>query len=297
MIKQEPIDYRHLLDNPGMYKILRRVTARAVSDRNLAQLEGFDKDAADIKRFAVLDFETTGFDPDSCQPIELGIITLDYSPSQNALRLVDTLSMMEQPDHPIPDIVTEITGLTDEKVEGHRFDEAQLATVIESCDYLLAHNASFDRAFWDRRFPQYADLSWGCTIKDIPWSEHGFESNKLEYLLFKHGYFYEGHHALTDCFAVVQLFLDTPHLLGHLERCIQSPMATLKATGLPYDHKDAVKERGYRWSGAERVWSITCTQEQLEAELDFLDTLKGYSGNKCTVIKIDQTDRYKEKQK
>lgn len=291
-MNQEPIDYRDLLDNPGNYKILRRITGKSVKQKNLSQLEGFDKEAPDIKRFAILDFETTGFDAQVEQPIELGLVTLDYSPSQNTLRIVDTINMMEQPDKPIPEIVTQITGLTDEKVAGHRFDEALLATVLEPCDYLLAHNASFDRAFWDRRFPQYADLSWGCTIKDIPWSEHGFESNKLEYLLFKHGYFYEGHQALTDCLAVVQLFLDAPHLLAHLEKQITTPLYTLKAVGLPFDLKDEVKARGYRWAGSEKVWYTTCNDQQLLQEHSFLDSLPGYSAQRSSVTEIPQNCRY-----
>lgn len=292
-MNQEPIDYRDLLDNPGNYKILRRITGKSVMQKNLSQLEGFNKDAADIKRFAILDFETTGFDAQVDQPIELGLVTVDYSPSQNTLRIVDTINMMEQPDKPIPEIVTQITGLTDEKVAGHRFDEKLLAAAIEPCDYLLAHNARFDRAFWDRRFPQYADELWGCTINDVPWQEQGFESNKLEYLLYKHGYFYDGHQALTDCLAVVQLFLDAPHLLAHLEKQINTQFFTVKAVGLPYGLKDEVKARGYRWLGSEKVWSKTCSETEMQLEQRFLNSLPGYSATEYSMVSgIPQNQRY-----
>lgn len=48
------------------------------------------------------------------------------------------------------------------------------------------------------------------------WRADGFESEKLEYLLLKNGYCYNGHRAATDCLAMVQLFAVVPNALHEL---------------------------------------------------------------------------------
>lgn len=49
---------------------------------------------------------------------------------------------------------------------------------------------------------------------------------------------------------------------------------TVWAEGSPFEFKDQLKSRGYRWNGEEngrpRAWYIDVTDEQREAELAFL---------------------------
>ncbi|MCV6022403.1 DNA polymerase III subunit epsilon, partial [Escherichia coli] len=74
---------------------------------------------------------------------------------------------------------------------------------------VVAHNAQFDRPFFEKRFAALGHLSWACSASGIDWKALGFESRKLEYLLLRLGWFYEGHRAATDCLAMAWLF----HLL------------------------------------------------------------------------------------
>lgn len=290
-MKDVTIDFNDLLANPGNYRILQLVDDRLLEE-NANNLVGFDPEAPDMVRFGILDLETTGFDWETEQPIELGFASIDYSPSQGKFRIVDTLNMMEQPDKPIPEVVTQITGLTDEKVAGHRFDEELLAKVLQPCDFVLAHNAAFDRAFFDKRFPQHSKMLWGCTITDIPWAAQGFESSKLEYLVFKHGYFYHGHQALTDVLAVIRLLMDAPHLLDHLQKTIETPMYLLHAFGVPYSLKDAVRKRGYRWMPQDKVWTTIGDVNYINGETGWMQQQREVEVAKNKIQKIDPLTRY-----
>lgn len=75
---------------------------------------------------------------------------------------------------------------------GHKFDDTHVARVVESSEVIIAHNAAFDRAFFMKRYANLSHQLWGCSVKDIGWCGLGFESFKLEYLLLKSGYLYEG---------------------------------------------------------------------------------------------------------
>jgi len=76
-------------------------------------------------------------------------------------------------------------------IEGHKFDDAHVARLIESSEVINAHNAAFDRAFFIKRYANLSHQLWGCSVKDISWCGLGFESFKLEYLLLKIGCFNE----------------------------------------------------------------------------------------------------------
>ena len=75
----------------------------------------------------------------------------------------------------------------------------------EAANLIIAHNASFDRRFLERRFPGFIDKPWACSAGQVPWAEEGLGSRKLDYLLSRFGFFYDGHRAMADCHAVLHL--------------------------------------------------------------------------------------------
>ena len=153
---------------------------------------------------ALLDFETTGFTAGTDEVIEIGLVHVAYSPSlERITEIIEITSQLECPKQTISELITSITGISNEMVASKRIDDAHVARIVNTSNVLIAHNAQFDRAFFDIRFPDMADRLWACSVKDIDWRAHGFESAKLEYLLLKNGYFYDGHRAATDCLAMV----------------------------------------------------------------------------------------------
>lgn len=188
---------------PSKFKLLEHIP---FNTEDTYPVQVFDK-VGDEKVLLLLDLETTGFDAESNEAIEIGLVQVSYSPKTGKITSVDeVVSYFEQPTKPISAFITQLTGITNEAVKGHKFDDAHIARLVESSEVIIAHNAAFDRSFFAKRFSELGDQLWGCSVKDIDWYGKGFESAKLEYLLLKNGYFYEGHRAAIDCLAMVQLF-------------------------------------------------------------------------------------------
>jgi len=225
----------------------------------------------------VLDTETTGFDPLNDRVIELGMLVFEFDPETGTVyRVTDVFDEMEDPGFPIPPETTAVHHITDEMVRGHRIDDAKVRALMDGVEVVIAHNAAFDRPFVEARWPLFEGLNWACSIKDIDWREEGFGSAKLEYLLSTQGYFYEAHRAETDCWALLTLL---NHVLPQSQRTamlalletLNQAQQKVYAVGSPFETKDMLKARNYRWSAELRCWSrLVAGDQALQDELSWL---------------------------
>ncbi|WP_298636767.1 3'-5' exonuclease [uncultured Umboniibacter sp.] len=248
--------------DPSQFRLLEKVALGGQLPVALADPVG------DERAMCLLDFETTGLSSQTDRIIELGMIKVDYSPSANRVtRVLDSVSMYEDPGIPIPEVITQITGICDEDVKGKAIDESVVEAWMKECGLVVAHNAGFDRGFFDKRFPHLNSLPWACSLKDVDWRELGFEGNKLEYLLLKLGYFYDGHRAEVDCFAMAWLFHLVPESLAMLRINAGRVERVIKAVRAPFEVKDSLKGQGYRWNGDKKYWHKSVDESELEEEL------------------------------
>jgi len=161
----------------------------------------------------------------------------------------------------------------------------------------VAHNAAFDRSFFDKRFPELNDKSWACSIKGINLRGLGYEGSKLEYLLLKEGWFYEGHRASIDCLAVAWFFKLREDALKELIESKDKVEFIIRAVGATFSVKDALKQNGYKFDGESKAhgkhwWVSVGSEEEAEAALIFLSEL--YDGAKSAVVeRIDARARFK----
>ena len=267
------------LDAHPDYKVLRRLVPR--DDWGVAPAGG-------TQRVIVLDTETTGLDQRSEHIIELAMLSVlvDTTTGQ-PVGPVTTYESFEDPGKPIPAAITEITGIDDSMVQGQRIDDARVAELVQAADLIVAHNAGFDRPFVEARLPVFASKAWNCSFAGIDWKAQGSGSAKLEFLAHERGWFYDAHRALVDCHALLQV-LAAPLRSGQsgLQQLLQGATQTrykLRATGAPFDAKDALKSRGYRWDNENRVWWTTLMgQDALEQEAGWLKA-KAYNGRSARV--------------
>lgn len=275
--------------NPSGFRLLEQIPFSADDSFPIKLREA----AGDEIVLALLDFETTGFAAGSDEVIEIGLVQVAYSPSlQKITQIIEITSQLECPKQTISELITGVTGITNAMVAGKRIDDAHIARIVNSSSVLIAHNAQFDRAFFDIRFPAMASKVWACSVKDINWSMHGFESAKLEYLLLKNGYFYEGHRATTDCLAMVQLFESVPAALPELLTNAQKNSFKIIAKGVGYNDREVVKQRGYRWDAANRYWWTIVTDDDYAEETAFLNELCGLASSKNIIEAISSTARH-----
>lgn len=275
--------------NPSRFRLLEQIPL-SVEDHYPIKLR---ETVGDEIALALLDFETTGFTAGSDEVIELGLVQVAYSPSLGKItEIIEITSQLECPKQTISELITSITGISNEMVAGKRIDDAHVARIVNSSNVLIAHNAQFDRAFFDIRFPEMANKVWACSVKDIDWRAHGFESAKLEYLLLKNGYFYDGHRAATDCLAMVQLFESVPNALPELLANAQKASFKILAKGVSYADREVVKKRGYRWDGDNRHWWTIVSEDAYAEEKAFLNALCGMAAAKNVFEKISPSSRH-----
>jgi DNA polymerase-3 subunit epsilon len=255
------------LEASGHYRVLRKL-----------DLKPFENAAPGARRGLFIDLETTGLSSKEHEIIELAMVPFAYTQDGEITAIGDPIQRLRQPSTPIPAKITTLTGLTDADVEGHSIDPAEVAAIIAPAAIVISHNAGFDRPFAEKAWPHFAVKPWGCSMSDIPWAEEGFEGLKLSYLAMASGVFFDGHRAANDCLAALHLLrLRLPSGatgLGRLLRSARAPTWRIWAENAPFEQKDKLKARNYRWNdggdGRPRCWWIDVTDGELDAELDHL---------------------------
>ena len=239
-----------------------------------------------------VDTETTGDDPKADQIIQLAMVPFQYEPGSGRILSVGAaLIDYEYPTVPISPEAQAVHGITAEELIGKCFDEVHIRLILERSDIIVAHNTSFDRPFLDRRFGHlFAGLQpdWGCSIIDIPWKKKaGYPSAALGALLTSHAsHFFAGHDAGEDCYAALHClahpFPDGTYPFANVLTRLSTPTFVLFACGAPYNVKDTLRRRGYRWNdptamGAPfpkgpKAWYCEVTRETMDDEYAWLNT-------------------------
>jgi DNA polymerase-3 subunit epsilon len=228
------------------------------------------------QRVIVLDTETTGLDSRQESIIELAMLSVLVDTATGLpVGPVTVYESFEDPGRPIPAQITEITGIDDGMVKGQRIDDAAVTALVQQADVVLAHNAGFDRPFVEARLPVFATRPWNCSFAGIDWKKEGKGSAKLEFLASDRGWFYDAHRAQVDCHALLQVLAmplgDGQTGLARLLAGAGQTRFKLRATGAPFESKDKLKARGYRWDSEARVWWCSLASEALlDAECDWL---------------------------
>jgi DNA polymerase-3 subunit epsilon len=251
------------------------------------------------RRVIVLDTETTGLDSKSESIIELAMLSVLVDTATGLpVGPVTLYESFEDPGKPIPPQITEITGIDDSMVKGLRIDDAAVTALVQQADLIVAHNAGFDRPFVEARLPVFAGKAWGCSFMGIDWKKEGSGSAKLEFLASERGWFYDAHRAQVDCHALLQV-LSSPLADGQtgLSRLLAGVGQTrykLRATGAPFESKDKLKARGYRWDGEGRVWWCSLASDVLlDAECEWLrDEVYGRRSARVQLEALDSRVQY-----
>jgi DNA polymerase-3 subunit epsilon len=283
------------LETSGAYRVLRRLAPRVP----------IEPPAGVVTRQGLfVDTETTGLDPTRDEIIELAMVPFTYGSDGQIYCVGEPFQQLRQPSKPIPPEVTAITGIDDAMVAGHRMNLDDISRFAAPASLVVAHNAAFDRKFLERLCEMFNTKPWACSMSQVDWAAEGYEGTKLSYLACGAGFFYERHRAVQDCLAGIEL-LARVHLrsgrtgLAQLLERARAPSYRIWAENSPFDLKDLLNARGYRWngegSGAPRAWYIDVNEAERDAEIAFLKA-EIYRGEiELLVKRIDAYDRFSER--
>lgn len=224
----------------------------------------------------IVDLETTGIDAEKDKIIEIGIIEFMVSGEHSCPVISNMYGALEDPKEQLSKDVKKITGLDDYMLKGQSIDWDLVRSYMERSAIVIAHNMDFDRGFLQRRKElEGLDPHWACSMKHIDWAAHGFKTRALNYLAADHGFVNSfAHRALFDCATTFRLV--EPYFQELLAKSYMKEFRVF-ATAAPFEAKDKLKSRSYRWDAAKRVWYKSVMEDTIEDERNFLAS-EIYSG-------------------
>ncbi|MBS1016102.1 3'-5' exonuclease [Acetobacter persici] len=280
------------LEGSGAYRVLRRLRPHWLETM---------PEGRRVRKGLFLDLETTGLDAALDEIIEIGMVPFAYTLDGGLIGVLPAFSRLREPSVPVPQRVTELTGLTQEQLAGHSITPEEVAASAADASLIIAHNAAFDRPFIEAFCPAFAEKPWACSMADVPWDEAGFEGRKLGYLAMQAGFFFDGHRAADDCLASLALlgysgFPEGRTALSFLLDRARAVWVRIWAIQAPFESKETLKARGYRWNdgmdGRPKAWFIDLPPEKREEEEAFLRDEIYRRDIELTVSTIKATDRF-----
>jgi len=251
---------------------------------------------AKLLKAAILDTETTGINQLTDKIIELGIVIVEYSPDTGQVyRVLETFDGLEDPGMPIPPESTKIHNITDEMVNGKKINDEAVERLLSDVSLIIAHNATFDRGFVEARLPFFQKKAWACSYAQMPWKAEGFGSAGLEFLAYRFGFHFTGHRASVDCHALLEVLQSDMPVSGikvfkMLLDKARTPDIKVWALNSPFETKDMLRERGYRWDGERKLWNKAVSNDELTLETDWLKA-EVYN-NRAFKIEQEKMDAY-----
>lgn len=283
------------LEETGDYRVLRRMPLR---DRFNAA------DGSQTSVGIVLDVETTGLDAERDEIIELAMVAFEFARDGRIFGILDVLEQLREPSIPIPAEITRLTGTDATMVADRMIDPDAVTRFAGAAAVVIAHNAGFDRRFVERSFPTFSTKAWACSVTQVDWKIEGYDGSKLGYLLAGCGLFHDGHRASEDCRALLEILSRPLPMTGELalKRLLDTarrPTFRIWAENAPFEAKDRLKARGYRWNGGEdgrmRAWWTDVAAAELDGEQTFLRSEIYQYDADVPVRRITAFDRFSDR--
>ena len=192
------------------------LATRAVASKPVVPRPPSKLQVSSLSFAACIDIETTGFSPRSDAITEIAIALFRYKrDSGQILGIVDQLSSIQEPRVPIPPRVAQLTSITTQLKQGRVIDWESVTRIIEQADFLVAHNAEFERRFLSQ-IPELLDGKMLLCSQLLPtWHKPGIrKSVKLEDLTAGHAIPHDAHRAYGDVLAMVKLLATSSPITG-----------------------------------------------------------------------------------
>ena len=249
----------------------------------------------ELIELCIIDLETTGLNPTKDKAISIAAINITYNMTQNNIVSVnEVLEQFQDPNEELTDFIQQFTGLTNEQLVGQEFQIPAIKNFIQD-KILVSHNVKFDKSFLEQVIGTTKN-KWLCTKDDVQWfTNYHIEAKKLEYIMFKLGWWYETHDAVCDCFALVKLIqvLSEKGLVDEMLEQANGKFYNVYAYGSPFEIKDDLKNAGFRWNAKQKTWMKDgLTKEKVEKYLKIMVDLYPNALESCEVEEIDATLRF-----
>lgn len=251
-------------------------------------------------KFGVMDYESTDVDNSKALITEIGLAIFSYDPKTFEIgHLIEEHSELNDPEVQISEEVTFATGIDNDTVKGHKIDIEKYKKIYKDLDFIICHNAIYDRGISERFIP--SKTMYLCSLNDIDYKKYNYPTRSLTDLLKYNGVYFDAHRAVTDCKALYWLLQTKAPAPDEDKTFFQVLMGSVTkerflvlAQGNTYPVKDKFKPLNMRWFTFEKGRDITKGYQKLvnsrEEALELVASLKEevYNGNQNPPISLYQ---------
>ena len=252
-----------------------------------------------VKRWLVVDTETTGFDSTKDKIIEIGIRPFTYnSDERRIVSAENSYSSFSDPGFKLPENITKITGISDAQLKGRSIDWNIVKDYFDDADIIVAHNATFDRPFIDKNV-NYSETVWACSWSQINWLAKGFPKSSLDLLTIYHGFYGDAHRAAEDADLLLHLLSFSPpnqssSYFSELLVNSHTPYRMVLISNLPYEHREEIKKFRFRWDSKNKLWyRLISSSNYRNEEIHLITEVCNKRGAKITEKSVPLSDNFK----
>ena len=211
-------------------------------------------------RLLGIDFETTGLDPEKDKIIEVGAILYDWETKQPVKIMSEFISCE---NNNLPTKITKLTGINPFIWDNYGIKKEkaffELSLLVSKADYIIAHNASFDKSFFDKEIT--SEKQWICSRMDIDYPLE-ITTRKLTYLAAEHNIINPfRHRAVFDVLTMMEI-VKQYDIKKIIERS-KSPTITIQAL-VSYEEREKAKDAGFHWEAKSKTWQMLIKECDLQ---------------------------------
>ena len=257
-------------DNLDQLDFLNKQFKKISNNKELNQSDNFIIDSTSNKKcvesILILDTETTGLDENNDEVIEIGCILFNVPFKSVLSQLSFLLPVKTNAAEFINGIPMEVSNVKQPWQEGIQL----FLKLVETCDFIVAHNAVFDKKWFGKGNLPSLDKKWICSLEDINWSFKKNIKNRPSVSDLAIGFnipVWNLHRALADCYYISEVFKRIDNLEDILLKAIE-PKYLYKAI-VSYEDRSLAKNAGFRWnSPVQGAWTRKLSETEA-TELDF----------------------------
>lgn len=218
-----------------------------------------------------IDFETTGLDENQDVVTEIGAVLWDWE-NKMPVRIMDELLAI--PDNiKLNPVLVEMNGISGELLVEFGKDPVEefrkLNEMGEKADYLMAHNAGFDKKFYEASIketggqPALSEKIWLDSSADVKYPV-SIKTRKLGFLAAEHGFLNPfAHRAVFDVLTMFRVAGD--YDIKEIIKCASEQKYELKAK-VTFNEKQKARDLGFRWNVEDRSWIKIVGESELRDE-------------------------------
>ena len=219
-----------------------------------------------INSILIIDTETTGLDENKDQVIEVGGILFDVKSRSVLSQISFLLPVKTNSAEHINGIPAYVSNISQPWEEALNF----FLSLVNSSDFLIAHNAEFDKKWFGKDSLPNLNKKWICSLNDINWSFKKTLKSRpsVTDLALAFGIpVWNLHRALSDCYYLSEVFKKCQNLEEILIKALE-PKYIYKAI-VSYEDRLLAKKAGFQWNNhLQGAWTKKLSEDEA-INLDF----------------------------